>query len=289
MSHIAFVTDSAHPDGTTDDRLAVPFLKHYDQNIEVTSPVWTDASVNWRQFDLVIVRTTWDYSAQYDAFGQWLNRLEQDGVRLYNPAPIMRWNADKVYLRTMADQGVSILPTAWYARGEQVSLAAELSRYGWSDVVIKPTVSGGSRRTWHITQPLTVLDQTHLDEILHDSAAMIQPFATSIVTEGEWSFVFFNRRFSHALLKQAQPGDFRVQQQFGGATIAVAEPPPTLQAQAAQVLDAVDGPLLYARVDGVNVAGRFQLMELELIEPRLFLDTAADAPRRFAEAMQALL
>jgi len=286
LKQVAFVVDSNHGDYTPDDGLAVSALNAAD--IHVSAPVWNDPTVDWTRFDLVVVRTTWDYSRNIDAFLNWLDRLETAQIKLWNPPSIMRWNADKNYLREMETRGAAILPTAWYGSGMVVDLVTELAQRGWSDVVVKPTVSAGSRRTWHLTAPFTEADQSHLSEILIDSGAMIQPFAESILTEGEWSFVFFNRQFSHAVLKKAQQGDFRVQIQFGGAANPV-EPPPTLLTQAAQVLDQVESPLLYTRVDGVNVDGRFQLMELELIEPRLFLSTNALAPTRFADAILQLL
>jgi hypothetical protein len=287
LKHIAFVTDHAHGSYTPDDGLAVPLLEAADTH--VSAAIWNDPAVDWSAFDLIIVRTTWDYSHHFSEFQAWLDQMATIPSKVLNPPAIMRWNVDKNYLRELETRGVVIVPTIWHTRGTTIDLRAEMRQHGWTNVVIKPTISAGSHRTWHITAPVTDLDQTHLAEILTDSDAMIQPFAESILTEGEWSFIFFNRQFSHAILKQAQSGDFRIQPQFGGITIPINDPPAALLQQAVQVLDQVEVPLLYARVDGVNVMGQFQLMELELIEPRLFLDTNEQAAARFAAAIRQVL
>ena len=154
---------------------------------------------------------------------------------------------------------------------------------GWKKAVVKPRISATAHRTQLVTHETTDLAQTLLDELCLGPGAMVQKFMDSIVDGGEWSLMFFDRVFSHATLKTPKPGDFRVQGDFGGSD-RLADPPQHVLRSAIQILHLVE-PTLYARVDGVVEHNQFHLMELELIEPALFLSSHPDAAIRFAEAI----
>ena len=208
------------------------------------------------------------------------------GVPLWNPAPTLRWNLDKIYLRDLEQRGVAITPTAFPADGDR--LTDILSTRGWKDVVIKPRISAAGHRTMRLrgTSPdALAAAQTEMDELNAMGGALVQSFLTAIETTGEWSFIFLGGHYSHAVLKRPGAGEFRVQEQYGG-TAKGGQPPSGLVDQARLVMAAVDLPWLYARVDGCEVDGRLLLMELELLEPSLFLLDGPGAPQEFARLIR---
>ena len=252
---------------------------------------WSDASARWAAYDAVIVRSCWDYFLRADEFHAWLDRLERDGARVMNDVRTLRWNADKRYLRELAERGVPIVPTWWLDRANAVSLGELRRRTGWSELVVKPTVSGGAHRTWRADPDAAPDDEARLATMIGEGAVMVQPLLAEIEREGEWSLLFFAGEYSHAVLKRPRAGDFRVQHDHGGSMERV-EPSVGMIAEAKRVLDAIPAgaePPLYARVDGCVVDGELLLMELEVLEPELFLRCAPHAPARLAELLVARL
>jgi glutathione synthase/RimK-type ligase-like ATP-grasp enzyme len=231
-----------------------------------------------------VIRSSWDYHLRPDAFLGWLDRLEAEKIPLWNPAPVVRGNVDKGYLADLAAAGLPVVPTVRLERGEPVDLAALLDRRGWTEVVVKPSVSASAFRTLRAGRGEAGAAQAKLEELLASSGALVQPFLPEIQTGGEWSLIFLGGKFSHAVLKKPKAGDFRVQQELGGSADPMV-PPPDLVEQARRVTERIPGPWLYARVDGLEIGGTFTLMELELTEPSLFLGTDEQAPARFAEAI----
>ncbi len=282
---IAFVTHAGLPGLSTDDLLAVEELRRRGATVEPA--VWDDPGVRWSSYDRVILRSCWDYHLRLGEFLGWLDRMEREGIPLWNPAPVARGNVDKSYLRDLAAAGIPVVPTAFLERGEAVDLGALLDERGWTDVVIKPSVSASAFRTLRIGRGEALAARTvrtDLDEMLAASRVLIQPFLPEIQTRGEWSLMFLRGEYSHAVLKRPGVGDFRVQAELGGsATLELSSP--ALIGQARAVVETIPGPWLYARVDGVEIGGTFTLMELELIEPSLFLAAGPRAPARFAEAI----
>lgn len=284
---IAFATYDGAPALTPDDRLAAAALA--GRGIGVEPAVWSDPAVDWQRYDAVVLRSTWDYHRRVQEFRDWLDLLEGNRVPLWNPVPLARWNLDKRYLRDLAGRGVPTVPTLWLEPGSMPDLPAVLDAHGWPEAVLKPVVAATAYRTCRIARHAPAAQQTQLrdavEEVLADGPAMLQPLLPQIRAEGEWSLIFFAGEFSHAVLKKPTEGDFRVQEEFGG-TSAAATPPPALPVAARSILDRIAGPWLYARVDGVrSEKGGFLLMELEMLEPLLFLSLEASAPARFADAI----
>ncbi|HEY7545880.1 MAG TPA: hypothetical protein VID27_13395, partial [Blastocatellia bacterium] len=164
---------------------------------------------------------------------------------------------------------------------------AVLEENDFDQAVIKPTISATARRTWRTSIRTAREDQSRLDEILSESSAVVQEFVEEVVTQGEWSIIFLGG-YSHAVLKRAAAGDFRVQSEFGGIS-EMLTPPQRIIRQAEEILRMIDSPIIYARVDGVESGGRFTLLELELTEPELFLRLDPHAPARFAQAIAAVV
>jgi glutathione synthase/RimK-type ligase-like ATP-grasp enzyme len=286
---VALVTYAELPDLTDDDRLLADALVRRGARVEAV--VWSDPNMDWTAFDSIVVRSCWDYFHRPDEFFAWLARLEHERAHVLNPAPLLRWNARKSYLRDLESRDVAIVPTAWLARGARPSLATIRRDTGWSELVIKPAISGSAHDTWRSVAGDEQDDDARLREMTSRGEVLVQPLLAEISASGEWSVVFLDGVYSHAVLKRARAGDFRVQIEHGGTFDAV-EPPADLIEQAALALRAA--PLngeraLYARVDGCVVDGRFVLMELELIEPVLFLGTSVNAATRLADAIAARL
>lgn len=276
---IAFATSQELEYLTDSDRLAAMALRN--QGAQVLPAVWTDESVRWKTFDQIVIRSPWDYFAHQERFRRWLDRLDASGIPVENPVPILRWNLDKTYLRQL---GVPLVPTEWVEQGGALDLPAILARRGWSRAVIKPTISAGGHEARVVTHDDAARLGDEFQGVLARCGIMVQPFLEQITAEGELSFIFFRKAFSHAVLKRPQGGEFRVQPEFGG-TAEPFDPAPELVAQAERAVAAVRGDLLYARVDGVLVDGELQLMELEALEPDLYLGHSPGAPERFARAV----
>lgn len=294
---VAVATHRSAPAATDDDALALSRLATRYPVIVEARP-W-DADSGWQRYGAILVRSTWDYHTRLDEFLEWAAGVEASGTLLLNPAASISWNADKGYLRELEEAGVTVVPTEWVPRGSPLTLLDVLRERGWEDVVVKPTVSATAYRTRRVSIEDARKDPEILGEILRDAGALVQPFLPQIRSDGEWSFVYFDDgggslRFSHAVVKRPEPGDFRVQAQFGGTAEEVTPTADLLRrvdAVAATVCRLAPGPLLYARVDGLESDGRyapagsFLLMEVELIEPVLFMAETDRGADRFAEAI----
>lgn len=282
---VALVTCGSVPELHDDDRPLLGEL--WSLGIAAEPAVWDDPAVDWKSYDAAVIRSAWDYHLTPEAFLAWLARLEALGLPVWNPPAVLRANLDKAYLKELSAAGVSVAPTEWVKRGARADLDELLAARGWDDAVVKPTVSASAFRTSRVRRGREG-GQAALEEVLAHSGAMIQPFLPEIGSEGEWSFVFLGGEFSHAVLKSPRAGDFRVQQEHGGRTER-REPPPGLLIQARDAAIAGPRPWLYARVDGVRRGAELLVVELELIEPLLFLSYAPGAARSFAAAIKTRL
>jgi len=279
---IAFVTCASLPEIQADDEGVAGVLRQ--RGFPVTAAVWSDPSVTWRSFASVVIRSPWDYHLDDARYSAWLRQCHADSVNLWNPAATVLANLDKRYLTGLADTGIPIVPIEYVECGDRQSLRQLLARRGWPRVVIKPAVSASAYGTWRTSLATADVDQARFNDEVMERALLVQPFAEEVVTSGEWSIVFFDGEYSHATLKTPAHGDFRVQQELGGR-LEPRDPPTTIVEQAQRVLSQAGGPLLYARVDGIERDGRFTLMELEINEPQLYIGSSSGAAGRFADAI----
>ncbi len=282
---IALATCASIPDLTDDDRLLIPALAA--RGIIAVPAVWDDDTIDWRTFDAVVIRSTWDYHLKPQLFLAWIDRLESLGVRLINPAPVLRWNAEKTYLRDLAAAGVSVVPTRWVERGDTTALSEILRESGWPRAVVKPSIAATAYRTWSTDLESAGADESRFRELVADGRMLVQEFTEAITAEGEWSLMFFGGEYAYSVLKTPKDGDFRVQGDFGGRAM-IREADPSVIVQASGVLDKVPfrrSALAYARVDGCVDESRFVLMELEVLEPGLFLANGSHGVDNFASAI----
>jgi hypothetical protein len=246
--------------------------------LAVASRSWAEQDVP--QADLVLPLLVWGYHRAGPRWHQAVARWQSAGVRLANPAPVLRWNADKTYLRRLADAGAPVAP-ALFADALSIDLLDQAAkRFGTDRLVAKPQVSASAWQTirW---SPGDLLDGGPT------GAAIVQPYLPAIEQVGEFSLIYCGGRFSHAIRKRPQPGDFRVQPEYDGI-ITPHVPAPDELAAADAILACVEEPLLYARVDLVrDFEGKPVLMELELVEPDLYLGFDPGRGSAFAEAVKA--
>lgn len=274
---IALATSAAHPELHEHDLPLVDALRA--TGLDPVAEVWTDPSVDWSAYDAVLLRSIWDYHIRYDEFTEWLALIDKAGVPVLNDSGLVRWNGDKRYLLELRERGVAIVPSQ-VAAGD--CLREVVAGLDGEEIVIKPTVSATARHTVRGVAGSAELSQAMDD--LPDTVYLVQPFQTEIQTDGEWSLMYVDGEFTHAVVKLPAAGDYRVQEEFGGyATLA--EPSAAMLAGAQAALAAAGSDPLYARVDGMNVNGRFLLMELELIEPYLFLPESPEATDKLAAAV----
>jgi glutathione synthase/RimK-type ligase-like ATP-grasp enzyme len=284
-ARLGFVTYSGAAGLTEDDQLAAEALRRSGTRVDAI--VWDDAAVPWEQYDALVLRSTWDYHKKSPSFITWLARIESAGVPLWNPVGLIRWNMDKTYLRTLAGKGVPVTPTEWLAMGAKSDLATILEKTGWDRAVVKPTLSATAFLTWVTSPAQAKNDQSKLNEMTQRGGVLVQRFEDSI-SDGEWSLVFFRGDWSHSVLKVPLVGDFRVQKEYGGSSVPAAAPDRVIET-AKRVLAEVEFPWLYARVDLVDARDGVRLMELEMLEPDLFLRHSAGAADRFASAIYSVL
>lgn len=259
---------------TWEERLLTPLRA---VGIEAALTGFTD-ELDLRGFQAATPLLAWGYHERIDLWSARLDDLERSGLPILNPVPALRWNSRKTYLAELAERGAPIVPTVFVEEVTDAALDAARDRFGTPLVVAKPVVSAGAMSTVRLA-PGDPLDGAP------PGAAMIQPYLPAIVGEGEVSMLYFGGLFSHAVVKIAAPGDFRVQARAGGAARGLAAPSREALAAAEAVLAACPHRLDYVRVDLIRGPdGGLVLMELEAIEPDLFLQFAPDGGAAFAAA-----
>jgi glutathione synthase/RimK-type ligase-like ATP-grasp enzyme len=257
------------------------------RGLDAEITVWDDDTVDWSAYEVVVVRSCWDYLDRRDDFLTWAAKVPN----LLNPADVLAWNTDKVYLRELADAGVPVIDTRWdVRRGDELPDSA-------GEWVVKPSISGGGKDTARWDDPDDVY--THSEELIDAGrTAMVQPYVPSVDNEGETALIYFGGRFSHAIRKGPllERGEGVRQDRDQREVITPRAPTAAQEDVAQQVLAAIPSSLgraaalAYARVDLVtDTDGAPRLIELELTEPSLFLDNTEGGAERLVEAVQALI
>ena len=244
----------------------------------VDAVAWTDID-DVSAYDLVLPLVCWGYHLDYPRWLALLDRAEGERWPMINPPALLRWNSDKAYLAELADRGVSTVPTLAVDSCCDADLEEARRRFDSEWLVIKPPVSASATGT-HRLGPNDDLPGDSLHQPM-----IVQPLIEEISRTGEFSLMLFDGEYSHAVVKRPASGDFRVQPHLGGVTLP-SKAPPGAEALARQALAAAPARATYARVDIVpNDDGTLMIMELELIEPALFLDHAPDGGAAFTRSI----
>lgn len=245
---------------------------------------WADPTVDWSQFRCAVFRTTWDYFERYAEFTAWLERIERE-TRLVNAAHTIWWNLDKHYLADLEARGVPVVPSRYIEPGDGTSLLAALGEMQWAEAVLKPCVSGAARHTYRVNASNAESLQVELTQLMAEESFMLQPFIADITSNGEYTLMVIDGEVTHAVQKVPKAGDFRVQDDHGGKWTPYS---PTAEqiAFAQRAMQSVSPLPQYGRVDMVRGNdGAWQIMELELIEPELWLRTKPEAALALGRAI----
>ena len=266
-----------------EDQLVVDALKN--EGLKVKRLSWDDANFDWSTTHYILFRSTWDYFDRFPEFSKWLNTVSKQ-TKLLNSEAIIRWNIDKHYLLDLKKAGVHIAETQFIEKGSQTSLEELHTKFNWSQTVLKPCISGAARHTYKLNSENIHEHETVFKELIANEAFMLQPFQHKIVSEGEISMMVFNGKFTHAILKKAKAGDFRVQDDFGGSVHDYNPTKEEIEFAENTIKVCFEMPI-YARVDiFTDNNNKIALAELELIEPELWFRHNHDSATILAKAIK---
>lgn len=282
--NIALLYGTSHP---PDEALKALAQDLESKGATVTLALWSDPAMEWKAFDAIIIRSTWDYYRRLPDYRAWLMRAKAEKWPLYNDPDLVLWNLDKQYLLELEEKGVPILSTRMIHKGDDAPAFLAETLSVWSDknaFIVKPSISAGAYRTVRLNRAeMAEKGEGILADILEHSSVIVQPYRDEI-QKGEISLIFLNGDLSYAVRKQPTHGDFRVQKKYGGQ-LTVMEATPDLITAGQKVLACLDTPPLYARVDGLLCAEGFLLMELEINEPSLYEEIHPAATNLVADAI----
>lgn len=282
MKKCAFLTLDERGDYVIDDEHAIAPLEQLGWQVSTLS--WRQSEVPWSEFDFVVVRSTWDYWGDIPAFLETLHEIDSV-TRLANPLDIIHWNLEKTYMLDLEGKGIGIVPTIWPDTVHSGSFPGFFAALATEELVIKPVVGANGEDAYRISADGELPRLEKICERFRKKRGMVQKFMPAILEEGEYSLFYFNGSFSHAILKIPRGSEFRSQEEHG-SEIRTVTPEEKLLSRGQQVLATLSAVPLYGRVDFVrDDSGDFAVMELELIEPSMYLRTDPGAPERFARAI----
>ncbi len=276
--HIVLATSADDPQITASDRLYAAALER--RGCRVTGAPWDGPREAFDGADAVVLRSTWGYYRALDAFRAWTEAIAAS-TRLFNPIELVRWNLRKDYVAKLDAAGVRV-PRSFVVPCDAAAVGRVFDETGWDRAVVKPA-SGASGHSVELLQRPTIAKQiAALSDEARASGVVVQEFLPEI-GEGELSLAYFDGVFSHALRKRPPPGEFRSNSRFN-PTRTAETPPSEVTAQGAACLASLPTMPLYARVDGVVRDGTLIVIEVEVLEPALFMDFEPASAERFAEA-----
>lgn len=265
-----------------EDRLVQEALER--QGLRCIRVSWSHPTFAWEEAQYGLFRTTWDYFERFAEFSTWMEK-NRSKLTFLNPATLIRWNQDKHYLQDLFAKGIHIPESYFIPRGSQMTLKALHDQLGWKHTVLKPTVSGAARHTYQLQLADLDSHESIFQKLIAQEDMLLQVFQQQVVSKGEVSLMVFGGTFSHAILKKAKAGDFRVQDDFGGTVHEYQASKEEIQF-AETAVQACPSLPLYARVDMIwDNEGRLAVSELELIEPELWFRNHPPAADHLAQVI----
>ena len=243
---------------------------------------WDQSNINWNNFDLAIIRSTWDYQDRIQEFLDVLENINLSNCILENSLELVKWNIDKSYLKELSKKKIQIVPSLFYESYSKKILSDSFSFFSTNKLIIKPAISANADDTFIIDTENSEKISTMLENTFTNRKFIIQPFIENIMLEGEYSLIFFENTHSHTLVKKPKRGDFRVQEEHGGILTPVEKPDIKMVNEAKKILNSLPYKSLYSRIDFVKRENHFLLMEVELIEPSLYFNLNPNAAKKFA-------
>lgn len=288
IAFVGYEIQEKYKQGVSDDEDGELLFFLQQKGLQVNTVVWNDKSISWETFDIVLVKSPWDYHEDIALFYSWLEKIKVLNIKMLNPVDVIKWNSNKRYLADISEAGLPVIPSVYLTKESKIPTGSSLfEQLNTHKIVVKPCVSAGAKNT-------IVLDRENIGEqsetinaLLSQEEYIAQPFVEEIAN-GEWSFIFFDGEYSHCALKVPKQGDFRVQHYHGGS-ILYPDPEPGYIRQAEKYVSAFAPGTLYARVDGIVKSGTLFLMEIELIEPYLFLNAEKERQERYYQALKKMI
>lgn len=283
MPSCAFLTIANREGWFIDDDLVHAPLRHLGWEIE--DVVW-DADVDWNAYDVVVIRSPWDYQSDPERFFTVLQRIEHSSATLYNSLETVKWNIDKNYLFDLQDKGIEIVPTSRMDSPTPEDVRDIFQHFKADRIILKPAIGANADDTFRIHRETGEAELVEICTIFSTKTCLAQPFMQGVITEGEFSLIYFDGRLSHSIIKTVRKGDFRVQEEHGGGVIPLPNPESGLIAAADKSISVLSETPMYARVDLVRTEhNTFALMEIELIEPCLYFRFSEHSATNFAKVI----
>jgi len=280
MRRLAFLSMDNLKGFVSDDALAIEPLRKLGWVVKTLS--WRQPC-DWNLFDMVVIRSTWDYQNDMEAFLKVLEQIDSSKALLQNDLDLIKWNIRKTYLYDMEKRGNRIVPTLWEEAGiAEERLTDYFSRLRTDEIIIKPLISANADNTFRLKKEKIAFFFDELKNVFSSRPFMVQPFMANIIKEGEYSLFYFGGEHSHTILKTPKKNDFRVQEEHGGIITPI-NASDKLKTKGALAVNSIGKIALYARVDFVRDEGdEFAIMEVELIEPALYFRMDSQSAERFA-------
>lgn len=272
--------------GYLEDQLLQESLEN--KGFSVSHLAWDDADFDWSSAKYLIFRSTWDYFYRFPEFLKWLEQVSEK-TTLINSKQLIYWNLDKHYLNDLQKKGIHIAASYFIEKGSKTSLIELHQSLQWPETVLKPCISGTARHTYRLSESILDEYEAIFQQLIQNEAMMLQPFQSNIVEKGEISMMLVDGKFTHAVIKTAKPGDFRVQDDFGGK-VSPYEATSEEISFAESAISACPELPIYGRVDiFTDNEGHIALSELELIEPELWFRFFPQASEILAKAIKVKL
>lgn len=292
MTDVTIVTAKAYLFPVEGDSYSENIFKEYQLLKEALEAIgctvertyWDDPAYDWSQTKVAVIRTVWDYFERFEEFNTWMINAALV-TNLINPLPLQQWNSHKFYLQQLQEKGVRIVPTEFITKGSECTLQEISEKRGWIKMVIKPAISAAAFHTYKISEENILQREPLFQKLLRERDMLVQEFQGTIVTLGEASLMVFNGRYTHAILKKAKSGDFRVQDDFGGSVHPYK--PSKQEIEFAEFANA-QCPIMpiYGRVDIIwDDSGQCYLSEMEFLDPEIWLRNAPETARILAEGI----
>ena len=269
-----------------EDELVINALK--EKNLSVVKKDWNDSIFDWETTRSILFRSTWDYFDKFELFKKWFNKTKNKCLMI-NSAETIEWNIDKHYLLDLQEHQIPIPNSEFIQRRSSIDLLELMQKKNWNEIVVKPTISGAAKNTYRLKRGEINQFNPSWEKLIYQEDFIIQEFQNNVITEGEVAMIVIGGKFTHAVLKKAKEGDFRVQDDFGGS-IAIYNPSKEMVKLAEKCTRILTPIPSYARVDIIwDNFRELAVSELELIEPELWFRLNPNAAQKLAQHVDLIL
>ena len=269
-----------------EDELVINALK--EKNLSVVKKDWNDSIFDWETTRSILFRSTWDYFDKFELFKKWFNKTKNKCLMI-NSTETIEWNIDKHYLLDLQEHQIPIPNSEFIKRGSSIDLSLLMQKKNWNEIVVKPTISGAAKNTYRLKEEEIIQFGPTWEKLIYKEDFIVQEFQNNVITEGEVAMIVIGGKFTHAVLKKAKEGDFRVQDDFGGS-IAIYNPSEEMVKLAEKCIRILTPIPSYARVDIIwDNLRELAVSELELIEPELWFRLNPNAAQKLAHHVDLIL